>query len=506
MQLAAATVAAIALIGVTAEYQFPRPFVPVTETKPGYLVYETAYRAVGTTAGGEFLSSWAEAPPRSPAITRDLSRTALVDAPAGVSAEMVNPEASALDLKLAADKATPVTVAQFFFPGWRGFLDGQAVALRPAEGTGLIALDLPAGRHELRLVFGDTAVRRTAGALALAGLVLGIVVTVVLRPQPPATAPISTLNEARRFEPAVLSVVLAAVGVGIVWVAPHTAWFCLSSPPGRALPAQHATDIALDDQVRLIGYDLDRSRVRQGDELIVRLYWQSSGPLDQDYASFLQLAAGADQQTFATSDHQHPGNIPTRTWSAGQYVVDEHRLIVPDDAPPVAYDVVVGLYSPENQARRGNVALPESIHVTQATPVDAAGMDRSSATRFGQQIRLLGHAATAETDGLRVTLYWQAAAPIPQDYQVFLHVLDDSGRIVGQVDGPPLAGLYPTSRWLPGQIIADTYSIPLNPETRPVALRAGLYDLGSLERLPAQSGQGQPRPDNAAVIPLPALP
>jgi hypothetical protein len=40
---------------------------------------------------------------------------------------------------------------------------------------------------------------------------------------------------------------------------------------------------------------------------------------------------------------------------------------------------------------------------------------------------------------------------------VFVHVVDASGRLVAQGDGPPLGGAYPTSLWEPGELVEDEY-------------------------------------------------
>lgn len=55
-----------------------------------------------------------------------------------------------------------VLVSRFMFPGWQGYLDGRSVELDTYEPLGTILVDVPAGNHIIRLVFGSTAVRRRA--------------------------------------------------------------------------------------------------------------------------------------------------------------------------------------------------------------------------------------------------------------------------------------------------------------------------------------------------------
>jgi len=71
---------------------------------------------------------------------------------------------------------------------------------------------------------------------------------------------------------------------------------------------------------------------------------------------------------------------------------------------------------------------------------------------------------------LPVQLYWEVLSPPPADYTVFVHLLDADDQIVAQLDRPPGGGVSPTSSWLAGTFLQDTYPIPL-----PANLTAGSY-------------------------------
>jgi len=72
-------------------------------------------------------------------------------------------------------------------------------------------------------------------------------------------------------------------------------------------------------------------------------------------------------------------------------------------------------------------------------------------------------------DVLPITLYWQAVAPIPkgEDWTTFIHLLDENGEKVGQVDQTPGDGFYPPSAWQPGLLIADQYELLLDSGLKP---------------------------------------
>jgi hypothetical protein len=98
-------------------------------------------------------------------------------------------------------------------------------------------------------------------------------------------------------------------------------------------------------------------------------------------------------------------------------------------------------------------------------------------------------------DEARLTLYWQASGALGSDYTVFVHSLDDQGRLVGQADGPPVANHYPTTVWQPGEIVQDSRRV--TPAKRYLV---GLYDPVTGGRLPAFAADGTRLADDAVVL------
>ena len=60
---------------------------------------------------------------------------------------------------------------------------------------------------------------------------------------------------------------------------------------------------------------------------------------------------------------------------------------------------------------------------------------------------------------------------------------------IGQADGPPLNGDYPTDWWSPGETIVDERPLTLPPEADRVTI--GLYRLADGARLPIVDQNGQ---------------
>ncbi len=74
-------------------------------------------------------------------------------------------------------------------------------------------------------------------------------------------------------------------------------------------------------------------------------------------------------------------------------------------------------------------------------------------------------------------LQWHTTRPLPTDYTVFIHVLDQNGQIVAQSDLQPGGGYAPTSGWPIGQPITDRHGLILPPTFAPgeYHIVVGLY-------------------------------
>jgi hypothetical protein len=110
----------------------------------------------------------------------------------------------------------------------------------------------------------------------------------------------------------------------------------------------------------------------------------------------------------------------------------------------------------------------------QPEAMPAAGI-QPLAVDFNRQIRLTGyHVNQPLTPGsnLKLTLFWQAEAPIAVDFTVFVQLVDGANRILAQGDGKPQEGFYPTPSWQPGELIIDRHTFPL-----PAGIQPGNYDL-----------------------------
>ncbi len=500
-------------------YLFPLPiFIPYDNLTAADVVrFERDSGAVATTSTGEFLPVWAEEhPTTSPLVSLYESGRPIVkldesSLPAGAVAEPLLHTVRADEYRLSSPRPFTARFNTLYYPAWRAYLDSRPVDVGVTSPQGLIEVAVPAGEHRLALRFENTPLSTIGNGLSIAAL-LAVFLSLGWRlPKSPR------LRKSASHLPAkealwCAAALLALFVVTEAYVGPHTLWFRHFSPPERVIGVQHPAYTVLEGGMVFLGYDLDGDTVRQGDSLRVTLYWKAPDGVDVDYSSFAHLSAPPDGTTVASSDHWHPGGVPTSRWHPRLYTRDEHLVKVPPDAWPIAYALRVGLYDRETGRRLkvvgqdGDALDLQPIHVLAAHPPDPRRLPHRTAFTLGDRIELLGYDLEAGSwkleAGMRLTLYWRAREPVEKDYTVFVHVLGPSGELLGQRDSPPVDGRYPTSAWRPGQVIADRHEIarPDGAPAGPYRLAVGMYDLATLERLPVVDSAGRPVPEDSIIL------
>ncbi|MEJ2558343.1 MAG: hypothetical protein P8186_19420 [Anaerolineae bacterium] len=85
-----------------------------------------------------------------------------------------------------------------------------------------------------------------------------------------------------------------------------------------------------------------------------------------------------------------------------------------------------------------------------------------------------------------ISFYWRLDIPLNKPFKVFIHVRDENGENVFQVDRPPFNGELPLDSWPLGTVVKETFwfDIPEILEAKEYTLYTGLYDPETLERIP----------------------
>ncbi len=97
----------------------------------------------------------------------------------------------------------------------------------------------------------------------------------------------------------------------------------------------------LGEHINLVGHTLIQT---EKDEFQVRLYWQSTAPMTQNYTIFLQLL-DANEQLISTIDVQPmQGNYPTSLWQPNEIIMQTFAITLPADTRSSSYILTTGMY------------------------------------------------------------------------------------------------------------------------------------------------------------------
>jgi hypothetical protein len=118
--------------------------------------------------------------------------------------------------------------------------------------------------------------------------------------------------------------------------------------------------------------------------------------------------------------------------------------------------------------------------------------------RYGDCCELVGYVPPDQPvypgERAPLTLVWRASETVDQAYSLFVHAVTADGQLVGQLDTYHGGGMYPTSQWHPGEMVADTVYVPISRRAEGPALirfNVGLHDAHDSERVPAFSLEGE---------------
>ncbi len=258
--------------------------------------------------------------------------------------------------------------------------------------------------------------------------------------------------------------------------------------PAYARPVLTASQLPADvtpsgqsfgGRVELVGYRLLTPRPKPAQSVHLVTYWRTlapgPSPIGDLHANMALVEP--DGRSLGHSEVLLGSSVyPSSEWVATDLIAADFVLApVQTDLPAVAaiWLSIRGATLEPLQAGSGSqlvlgrVALSGAQVCTPTVPLEAD---------FGGLMRLAGYAYTAG----HLTLCWRAEQAMALDYTVFIHIVDSGGQVLGNGDGQPRAGLYPTSAWVPGETVNDVHSLTLPPGA---SLRLGVYRLDTGERL-----------------------
>jgi hypothetical protein len=235
----------------------------------------------------------------------------------------------------------------------------------------------------------------------------------------------------------------------------------------------------LDNTVQLVGLiaNLPTVAVPAGTTTDINVLWRVEQPGRANFGLYVHLLDSAGH-TWAQADDQAD---VTSGWQAGQFVLANHRLGVPPDAPPGRYRVVAGagLRTLDEQPSRyvrslGDEVPLGAIDVGPPTNASPTPQQRNPLNVDVAGYQLLGNGDLPSTvrqgDTIEIPLEWRRLSG-SEPIAAALVLLSPTGEAVAQGDRQPPGGSgYPAQAWTNGRLVRDYAKLRVGP-----AVEAGQY-------------------------------
>ncbi len=302
-------------------------------------------------------------------------------------------------------------------------------------------------------------------------------------------------------------------------------WRVLEPPALEPVAPQYSLrHVWVDERLELLGYDLAETTVAQGSVASLTLYARAATTPTAILMPFGRL--GTVEQRW-TTDSRHL----TPDWLPGEIIVERYDVYIPYTLPPGTYPLTLGY----TDMTRGVAELPftggaTALPLAEITVQPASGADRKarvlehSLTNIGNDVALRSAHAQAgwstrsgiwqepltleAGQPLHVTLTWRALARPRTSYTVFIHLIDASGALRFGHDYTPLGGAFPSylwfPKWLEDQQVIDPYRLVIPPDIPPghYSLEVGMYEMGSIRRIPQFAPDGTMTGDRFILGPI----
>lgn len=257
---------------------------------------------------------------------------------------------------------------------------------------------------------------------------------------------------------------------------------------------EHVLEASSPPAGMLIGYDLPTAEYRPGDTIHLTLYWQA------DREATIQVEMRDSRSRVLERQEAR--------LQASQRARQQFDFPIYGRTPPGRYHFVMQALDTPVAGRK--IAFGE-VRVTRTPPLPRVGrIEHSLALDLGHLARLEGYSLQVRRqrgvvrslepgDEIELTLFWRAEAKIGERFTVFTHLAGTAfnpatnGPVWAQHDSEPLEGGLPTTQWFPGEIIADTHLLAIDPHAPEgeYELEVGLYRLLTGERLTVWDRDGQ---------------
>jgi hypothetical protein len=478
---------------------YPRPCSPPKDTSiAGMIDWERATDTLGATAKGEYLPIWVHRMPEGQALDAPYSaggpivRLPPESLPDGT--RVIRADYGPVDATIELESPVPFRAhyLAFYYPGWRVTIDGEPVPIAPTDPEGLISFKVPAGRHTVRLRFGETPLRLAADAISI--LSLAILITQIPKPKAQSPKPKSLISNLQ--SPNLSFVIYHLLLASALLIVKLAVLDHMDTPlrrtnlvDGHLRGVDVSTEIVFGDEFILLGHDGLPGTVSSGERFEVKTYWRALQPGGPSYGVTFNVVDTQGHRWHSLdlrTPRWHRTPLPVWEWQPDQYAIVALSIPLLPGTPPGTHTVEVVAFDRDTLAPltahdADGHALGPALPLGQITVVsprrpadpDMLGIRHRVDTSLGP-ITLLGadfdRDEAAPGDPILITTFWRADERPTKDLTVHLALLAPDGSTAAEYDMPPTVRWHPTPAWQAGDVWRGQHILHL-----PAGLDSGNY-------------------------------
>lgn len=263
--------------------------------------------------------------------------------------------------------------------------------------------------------------------------------------------------------------------------------------------------------LELVGIETTTPEVEPGGWLPFTVYWRLNEQTGTDYSAFFSVVGRDVVEIGKLDTYPGAGTLPTSRMEPGLIYQDRYTIQVDEEFEyPTAIRVLVGvgifegadvgytnILEPTTQNGQEVGSVITTVGVGYPTgrcdlvePVTSDGPDARG--QFADLAIVDGAVTSVTGSQVDLALRWQTIGTTPDDWTIFVHLLDEAGQLVAQADGPPLNGDYPTSLWSRECYYPDNRQLEIPADAAPgqYEVHVGMYNAAdpTLPRIPVVDG------------------
>lgn len=498
-QTALVAAALTAIVAAAIPWTYAPSFAQAeTLTIADLLRWERDTGLIGTTSINEFLPRWAGMP-------AELADPTLLDEPSRIAArldegllpagtQILSATYHILRANLTLDLPQPARVIykQFYFPGWRVQVDGKPVASVITAPYGLLGIDVPAGAHRVEIRPGTTPLRAAGTALSMMAGV-GLIAIWMVERQPTADSRQQSIvkcqvqNDVLRItQYAILFILsLTLFILKTTWIDRFDTPFRGRRFDGQTIPyAGTQTAINLGGEMTLHGYTLPARATPADQPIRVDLYLSTQRPLNTNWMAYARLVDGTGQ-LWSLRDNGTPDDLrtlpPTSLWPEGMYGHWAYLAYPLPGTPPGEYWIEIALFErdtwrtlPVLDAQGQPAGLttrigPLQIGRARVQPsIESLGIATPLNVKVAGSLHALGYTLdrveAQSGDTLHLTLFWQAAARVNQNWTIDL-ALNNGETTLPLAQGAAIVSGDSAVPWRAGDVARSQHALRIPPYT-----------------------------------------